>query len=270
MPAGGRRPCRLSLPAGLGSAVICPRLVGSAVSPGPSPCRPTPRERDHQPRGPPRGSHAAPCTTRRPTRSNSVTKSWRPLAVAPGRIFPSPSGVPTCGRTPPFSCSCRPYRLQILLVLSGFLFCRERPLLLGDPCPGPARNIPPAPFSDSGPLGPTWGPGGSRPPRTPASTSGFLFDGHPPLLGGAWAWWSLSSKFRPSPVPREGSFLRAPYPPTGRPSTAPQVAQPLLSPPPPTLAGQLLCDLDSRGAPPKFSSNCHPQGFHPPPLREDV
>lgn len=132
------------------------------------------------------------------------------------------------------------------------------PLLLGDSCPDPAPSIPPAPSAGFGPLGPLGGQAvPARPLRTPAGASGFPSGGPPTFSpGGAWAWWSLSLKFRSPSLPGEGSSLRAPQPPTGRPSDAPQVAQPLLSPP--TLAGQLLCDLDSRGAPPKFSSNCHP------------
>lgn len=106
--------------------------------------------------------------------------------------------------------------LQILLVLSGYL--------LDGNAPSPRRQLPwarpehtpalTAPCVGSGPLGPTWALAVlSRPPRKPASTSGFTLGGHTPsLLGGAWVWWSFSSKFCRPFFPGEGSSHRVPLP----------------------------------------------------------
>lgn len=172
-----------------------------------------------------RFSRRAPCTTRRRTRSNSDTKSQRPLL--------RPGGFSLCRRGT-HSLLSAPFPLQPPLLppsntigLLGCLFCRERP--------SPRRQLPwlrpdypSAPYAGSGPLGPTWSLAViSCPLRTRASISGFPPGGHPPSLPrGAWVWWSFTSKFRPLALPGEGSSHRPAH----------RVAQPLLSPP--TLAGQ--------------------------------
>lgn len=120
------------------------------------------------------------------------------------------------------------------------------PLLLGDSCPGPARTSPhnPRTLRRFWPFRAHLGLAVlSRPPRTSASTSGFPLGGPPPSLPGpGHGGPSPLSSASCSPWRRELS--QRPSPAYQRPPAAPQVAQPLLSPP--TLAGQLLCDLDSR------------------------
>ena len=150
LPAGGRRPVRLALPEGLGPAVICRLLVGSAV-PGDRLRAALPRWVGSPVQRASRGSRPAPCTTRRRTRSNSDTKSQRPLL--------RPGGFSLCRRgtrclAPLSPCSLRSFLLKILLVFSG-VYSAGNALLLGDSCPGSAPNIPPAPCAGSGPLGPT-------------------------------------------------------------------------------------------------------------------
>lgn len=132
--AGGSRPCRLSLPAGLGSAVICPRLVGSAVSPGPSPCRPIPRERDHQPKGPPRGSHPAPAPP-------GVRPALTRLLSPGGRWLLRPGGFSLRRRGYPLVAE-RPFLLQLPPLSPSNTIGPLRVSILPGTPPSPRRPLP--------------------------------------------------------------------------------------------------------------------------------
>lgn len=132
------------------------------------------------------------------------------------------------------------------------------PPLLGDSCPGPTRNILQLPARVPGPLGPIWG----------LAILTHLPSAHPSQHLRFFPVLAVSQP--PSPcLPRQvgpgsgaqGSSSCAPFSPPPCSSLSLSYLLPLLALP--ALAGQLLCDLDSRGAPPKFSSTCHPQSFHP-------
>lgn len=202
-----------------GPAGTGPRFVGTP-SPGHRPGPSDPPERVHPRRGLP--SRPAPGTTRRLPSPNSGAEAQRPLLSAGAFPLRRRGYPPAAQRSSPPS-----PRGQL-------------------PCPAP--NIPPAPCVLSRPLGLSWGLAvPALHADQPAPQVFLLVATHLPSGVGP----GRGGPFPPSSLPLgRGKLHRAPP----HPPTALQVAQALLSPP--TLAGQLLCDLDSRGAPPKFSSNC--------------
>lgn len=210
MPAGGRRPVRLALPEGLGPAVICRLLVGSAV-PGDRLRAALPRWVGSPVQRASRFSRRAPCTTRCRTRSNSDTKSQRPLL--------RPGGFSLCRRGT-HSLLSAPFPLQPPLLppsntigLLGCLFCRERP--------SPRRQLPwLRPEYPSRclrrfrPFGAHLEPSGSLPPASHASQPLRFPPWWPPTFPPAWGLGVVVLYFEvPPPGPPWGGELSPPRPP---------------------------------------------------------